>query len=123
MAHDVFVHWKDSSKKPTREEVEHVIRDFFGQAASEIFWGNGRFFVTLASSRSNPLAHLDIIPEEMRRIIDSERERDGGGRHMEVWLGDDCLDVITRRQDEFVHACQDGLAKVFARVWEGRIES
>lgn len=120
MAADVFVQWK-TAKKPTREEAEKVIQDFFGGAATEIRWDNDRFFITLVGKWSHPLSR--VVDEDIHQTLKGmERTLPDEGRYLEVWLGSGSLDVISRRQDEFVHACQDGLAAVFARFWDGKIE-
>jgi hypothetical protein len=121
MASDVFVRWK-TTKRPTREEAEKVIQDFLGEVATEIEWKKDRFFVTLIGKWSHPLVR--VVEPAMQDVIKNMYPKEEGweGRYLEVWLGDDSLDVMTRRQDEFTHACQDGLAAVFARFWEGEIE-
>lgn len=119
MAADVFVRWK-TKKRPTREEAEKVIQDFFGDVATEIKWEKDRFFVTLIGKWSHPLVRVAENAEFLKRMY--PKEPGWEGRYMEVWLGDDSLDVMTRQQDEFTHACQDGLAAVFARYWEGEVE-
>ena len=127
MASDVFVRWKDG-KRPTEEEVANVIRDFFSDVLTEIVWKKDRFFLTLVGKNSHPLrrvglGHQGLEPKHLPPVwVLSEPEPGFEERHMEVWLSEDCLDVLTRRQDEFTHACQDGLAKVFARFWQGEIE-
>ena len=114
MASDRFVNWKD--KKPTQEEVERVLQDYFHEAATEIVWKEDRFLVTLVGKNSYPLTRISggapiCIPDEGWE-----------GRYMEVWLGEDSLDVLTRRQDEFTMRVADGLAALFARFWQGKLE-
>jgi len=121
MASDVFVRWK-TTKRPTRDEAEKVIQDFLGEVATEIEWKIDRFFVTLVGKWSHPLVR--VVQPAMQDVLKNMYPKEDGweGRYLEVWLGDDSLDVLTRRQDEFTHACQDGLAAVFARFWEGEVE-
>jgi hypothetical protein len=121
MASDTFVRWK-TKKRPTREEAEHVIRDFFSDVLTECLWEKDRFFLTLVGKWSHPLVHVATPSVQKRLLVQSEQEPGWEGRHMEVWLGKESLDVMTRRQDEFTHACQAGLAAVFARYWEGEVE-
>lgn len=124
MSADNFVWWKKGkdAKKPTRAEAELVIKDFFGAAMlKECRWGKDRFFVTLIGDWSQPLTH--VVSKELRKRIEATAPEPGWeGRHLEVWLGDDSLDVMTRMQDEFTHVCARGLAAVFARYWHGRLE-
>jgi hypothetical protein len=120
MAADVFVRWK-TDKRPTREDVEKVIQDFFGPVATEIKWDKDRFFITLMGKWSMPL--MRVVDNSTKRMLTAMApEPPDDGRYMEVWLSKESMDVLTRRQDDFVHACQDGLARVFARRWEGEVE-
>ena len=109
MACDRFVNWKKGGKKPTQAEVEKVLRQFFDAASTEVLWSIDRFFVTLVGKGSAPLEGIEgahcLTPVDQRWI--------------EVHLGKDNLDVITRCGDEFTNACALGLAKIFARFWQG----
>lgn len=116
MASDRFVNWKPG-KKPTRQEVQLVLEDFFVGAATEIRWDKDRFFVTLVGKHSNPLKRVSDSP-----LVKMEPEPGWEGRHLEVWLGSKSLDVLTRQQDEFTNRVADGLAALFARYWEGELE-
>ena len=89
------------AKKPTRAEAKLVIKDFFGAAMlKECRWGKDRFFVTLIGDWSQPLTH--VVSKELRKRIEATAPEPGWeGRHLEVWLGDDSLDVMTRMQDEY----------------------
>jgi hypothetical protein len=121
VATDVFVYWT-TTERPTQGDVLKVVRDFFGDVATGVHWDHDRFFITLVGKWSAPLAR--VVTEDVRRMMLAtapESEIDDG-RYMEVYIHADALDVITRHQDDFTHACQDGLAKVFARRWKGRIE-
>lgn len=116
MASDRFVNWK-GGKKPTREEVKWVVEDFLGEVAKEVTWSRDRFFVTLVGKHSDPLKR--VVDSPLTRL---EPEPGWEGRHLEVVLSKCNLDVLTRRQDEFTMRVADGLAKVFARYWEGELE-
>lgn len=121
MSSDTFVYWK-TKRRPTRKEAQKVIRDFFGPVAKTIRWRQDRFFVTLIGEWSHPLVR--VAEGEMREIFKRSKPKDRGweGRFLEVWLGKDCMDVMTRVQDEFTNVCQRGLAAVFARFWKGKLE-
>lgn len=120
MASDVFVYWT-TEDRPTRAQVDMVIRDFFGDVAIDVRWHLDRFFVTLFGKWSTPLVRV-VDPDIRQRLLSSAPEPPDDGRYIEVWFADDSLDVITRRQDDFTHACQVRLAEVFARRWKGRVE-
>ncbi len=120
MALDIFVYWT-TNERPSRDDVKNVIRDFFDDAAIKIEWSKDRFFVTLVGYWSAPLAR--VVDADVRQSMLATAPRyPHNGRYLEVWFDDTSLDVITRHQDDFTHACQAGLAAVFARRWKGRIE-
>jgi hypothetical protein len=105
------VNWK-KGKKPTKFEVEKVIRQFFGEAATEVKWDGDRFMVTLVGKGSATLegiegAHCLMPPDE---------------RWIEVIPSRGNLDVLTRTADEFTCSCAKGLAALFARFWGGELE-
>jgi hypothetical protein len=51
-----------------------------------------------------------------------ELAREARERWFEVWVGQDCIDVITRMMDEVTNNIAQGFAKLCARWWEGEIE-
>lgn len=116
MAYDRIIQF---SKAPAREEVRLVIEDFLSDAASEIQWDRDRFFVTLIGKNTHPLKRIP----EAHWTARAEPEPGHEGRHLEVWVTDTCVDVITRSQDEYTHAVAEGLAKVLARFWQGKRET
>lgn len=115
MALDRFVYWKD--KKPTKDQVELVIKDYLDAALSEFQWDKDRFLIVLVGQNSAPLK--SVADPDMRRILTSE---DGQERFIEVYLDNNSLDVITRRGDEFTNNVADGLARIFARFWEAELQ-
>lgn len=122
MAADRFVYWAE--RKPTQAEVEAVLRNFFDEAATEIKWDKDRFFVTLVGKKSFVFKGLGH-PLEAAELADITDTRWGTGpiRSIEIWLGSDTLDVMTRHGDAFTSALADGLVQVFARFWQGRVET
>lgn len=130
MAQDRFVNWK--SKGPTRKETRQVLEDFFSEAATKIEWRKDRFFVHLVGTHSNPTKRtkgLSDYPQQpgsplrpgFRPVI-MEINTPSEGRHIEVWLSRTSLDIITRHGDEFTNSLAEGLAKLFARLWQGELE-
>jgi hypothetical protein len=112
MASDRFVNWK-KGKRPSKFEVETVIRQFFDSVATEIKWDKDRFMVTLVGKGSHPLKGIigvgSLLPEADERWI-------------EVIVGKNNLDVLTRRADEFTCCCANGLAAVFVRFWQAELD-
>ena len=49
----------------------------------------------------------------------------GAERWIEVWPDPDCksVDVMTRQGDDVTHAMADGLARLLALTWTGKVES
>lgn len=117
MALDRFVYFR-RAKKPTKKELRLVLDDFFGGATTEIKWDRDRFFVTLVGRHTNALRRMEDVPDFVRREPDPGFE----GRHLEVWIGSDCIDVMTRQADEFTNALAEGFAKLVARFWHGDLE-
>jgi hypothetical protein len=114
MACDRFVYWKNG-KKPTKDEVAKVLTNFFAGGAESITWEMDRFFVTLHGNITHPLTGI-----EGALVHPSGREAEC--RWIEVHLARTNLDVITRQSDEFTNCLAGGLARLFARFWEGELE-
>lgn len=112
MACDRFVDFKE--RRPTKEETEKVLRDFFGPDAAEIDWDGGRFYIMLPGKCSFPFASLPI--SLTNPFAEGERER-----WIEVYVEDDQFDVITRGHDEYTNVIADGIAAMFARFWKGQL--
>lgn len=112
MACDRFIGWQ-SDNQPSRDDVESVLRHFFSGAAV-ITWNNDRFFVWLPGHNTNPFQGLQPS------LADPDNEP--RTRWIEVWLGDDSLDVLTREHDEYTNSLAEGLAAAFARYWNGERE-
>jgi hypothetical protein len=113
MARDRFVYW--GKERPTKEQAEDVIKNYFHDAYQRIEWKRGRFFVDLVGTHSHPLK--DVLP-----VHPGQLEGQFGERWIEVYLDEGYLDVITRQQDAFTENCADGLARVLALAWDGRLE-
>jgi hypothetical protein len=125
MPADNFVYWKKKNgRKPTCEEVEQVVADFFGEVLKESHWSEdkSRLFVTLVGQWSHPI--MRVVDQEIRAKLEAQRPEDPGwqGRFLEVYTDDEHLDVMTRMQDEFTGVCARGLAAIFARTWDGRLD-
>lgn len=119
MSADRFIYFKE--KRPTKEEIQFVLEDYFRDIATSIEWrqdGN-RFFVNLPGKCYHPLKR--VLPENMAYVWKAfdEEQRE---RWIEVYLGRDNIDVITRMQDEVTAHLADGFVKVVARWWQGRVE-
>lgn len=119
MASDWFVYWKE--RKPTRKEVQIVLEDFFTGVATKIEWDQDRFFIDLVGKPRSPFYRLS---EAAKRSDDAFFHEEEGFdvRCLEVWLGADCLDIMTRHQDELTNTLATGLARAFARFWGGSYE-
>lgn len=110
MALDRFVYFK-KDRRPTEKEAELVVRNYFGGCGT-VEWSDDRWIVSLPGT---PTWVFEGIEPGTARERNAER-------WIEVYLGDDNVDVITRRQDEFTNALASGLAEVFARYWEGEVD-
>jgi len=114
MSQDRFVTF--DKRKPTRDEVESVLRNYFDEAA-DIKWADDRWIATLPGKWSFPFVEI---------VGYSPRPREIAERWIEVYVGKRSkvgnLDVITRQQDEYTNVLADGLARMFARYWEGKLD-
>lgn len=111
MSLDRTIRWHPPSlPRPSRAKVGKVLRDFFSDAA-KVRWSRDRFFCYLpgkGSSMFRRVGGYDMQPNEKRWI--------------EVWLGDGCIDVMTRQHDEFTNALAAGLARRIHGFWGGEME-
>ena len=126
MACDRFVRWPEGSRRPTAEEVRLVVEDYLGGYAERVD-DDGRspvgaieaFFVAWTSGRqSHPLRR--IVGASPSALIEPEAGFEA--RCIEVWVHDDCVDVLTRHQDAATNALARGLAAVLAGYWAGKLE-
>ena len=110
-------------KAPSREEVQHTLRDYLGMPSSSSIdceQGGERchFMVCLPGANTHPASGLPsdptrVEPEKLKAMY-------GGERWFEISLGDKSMDVITRQQDPLVNAIADGYAQWAAFWWKGR---
>lgn len=115
MALDRFVYWE--SERPTQEEVGQVCEDYVkGLGAVEWNDPQSRFYIHLTGAYSCPQDRA-----KGGRFARPAPEPGFEGRYIEVWIGEDCLDIMTRHQDDVTNAIAEGLAKFFARFWKGRL--
>ena len=121
MAADRFVHWRGTP--PSRERIQMLLEDFVG-ADGTVEWKEephphpsphygGRFFIDFRGTMTSALRRA--VPE----APDMHGAEDARGRWIEVYVGTDNIDVITRAADDFVHAVADGIAAAAARAFHG----
>lgn len=113
LASDRFITF--GKKKPTRRQIKLLLEDFLNGVVKEIRWDEDRFFVILPGLTSNPLG----------RVVGGKRARvlcafDGDIRGMEIIPQGRTLDVLTRHQDDFVHALCDQIVDIIVRYWGGK---
>jgi hypothetical protein len=117
MASDWFIYFEGDAVGPTVDELGSVLRNFFGEGTTtKIEWvaDQSRWYVNLPGKPSHPYA--DFIDTEGRHRDDE--------RWIEVWRDKDdgTVDVMTRMQDRYTNVLADGLARVIAQYWKGRLE-
>lgn len=115
MALDRFIYWNE--RRATPQQIEMLLHDYLG-GIGELCWDKDRYYVTLPGKPTFPFKHLE--PTMVGAIENAESQRE---RWIEIWFGDDCLDVITRQTDHFTNDIAKGLAEMIANYWEGRLES
>ena len=110
MALDRFVFWNE--EKPTRKELQQILEDYINIEGA-VLWDTDRFMVTLPGK---PLwLFQGVVPEKYRKMYPPER-------WFEVWLGKDCIDVLTRRADNFTDALAETFAVTVARYYQAKYE-
>ena len=121
MALDRFIHF-DHGNVPSAQRVKDVLHDFLGPQNSE-------FRVTEDGDRLT--AVLPGRPSEiLRRAVPdatpcrcSDEELYGEERWIEVHIGSDNIDVITRSADAFTNAVAEGFARRATELFSGRADS
>jgi len=116
MALDRFVYLKD--EKPTREQLEQVLRNYIGEAGT-INFENNMWFCTLPGKPTHLLQGVDGFPQE--RCVPLRDDE----RWFEIFYNKDDpkphIDVITRQQDEFTTVVANGFQQLCARIWKGEM--
>jgi len=110
MALDRFVYWKD--KAPDKGQLERTLIAYAGTMA-DIAFRDDRWYINIPGKPSCALENYYGVG--MLRDLPDER-------WIEVWPGDDCVDVITRQADDITNAIAEGLARLLARLWNGKCE-
>lgn len=100
---------------PTRAELQVVLEDLLG-GVGKIEWSEDRFFVTLPGEATLALQRTAPL------FIGKEGLCHKDGRWFEVWIGDDCIDVMTRLQDDFTNALAARFASIVETWWDGEYE-
>lgn len=118
MAYDRFVYW-NTSRRPTREQLQMVLEDYLNGIATEVKWDHDRFFAKLSGKQTHPLRRMPENEVARYAVMATEEVEE---RWIEVWIGNDCIDVMTRFADELTNRIADGFAQLCARFWNGRLE-
>lgn len=116
MAADRFINLPPLDSVTFPAALERVVRDFFGEGATNIRWDLERWFVTLPGKPSDALQATPY-----RHYV---RE---GTRWIEVWYDGQelaagepfSIDVMTRSQDQYTHALAEGLTQCLATAFQG----
>lgn len=110
----------DGVPVPTRDDVCKLLEDFIG-AGGKVRWADeqDRFYVDLVGTYSDLLRRLDDTCAQLHEYLSKERDGSPRPRWIEVWLGDGCIDVMTRQADDFTHWIAHGIAWKIARFWDG----
>lgn len=96
---------------PTEREVIFVIHGFLGSARRA--WV-GKYGVRLRGSPSYAL-----------QLVGPDRQGESHSHHREFsfFVEKEVVTFTLRGQDEYVHALVEGICKVLARRWHGKVES
>jgi hypothetical protein len=129
MALDRVVRWT-GDRRPTVEQIGKVVTQFFGGAA-HVTWDKDRYFATLRGKWQHPLENVEGINLSAGALEPGRIPSTASGklvrqeRWLEVWPDPDgaCLYVMTRSMDEYTNGCAQRLAEIFARAWNGTLET
>lgn len=112
MALDRIIRWKKRPDdiQPGQSRFALFVCDYFGEQIA-CSWQTDRWFITLPGKPTWPFASLGINGPPLQ----SER-------WIEVWIGKDSVDVMTRMQDHFTNSVAEGLAAAIAQFWGGERE-
>lgn len=116
MAADWFVDFP-KGKVPSKDDVGKALEDYLGGYATKVYWERDRWYAVLVGTKSWPFKRLE--PADSRLAL-GMAEREGEERWIEVWLDDDCIDVMTRTSDEATNNLAAGFAELLRRYWQGK---
>lgn len=117
MSSDRFIYF-EPGKVPSSEDVGTLIEDYLGAAMVSKEWDASRWTVLLSGTISFPFVRLE--PEWVPSL--AARAEAGRKRSIEVYIGEDYIDVLTRSQDRYTSVLADGLVELVAHYWEGNVE-
>ena len=118
MAADRFVYF---DKVPSKEDVKVVLEDYLGAFMVKNEWSGGRWNVTLVGNNSWPFRRLLVMANSASAAAFEEEAK--RVRWMEVYFGDDYINVMTRHGDWASGTLAAGFAKLIAQFWKGRLEA
>jgi hypothetical protein len=123
MSLDRFV-WFENEKVPSKTNIGKVLEDYFGAIAQNIYWRDDRWTVLLVGYKSWPFRRVVDVEDPTMRLIAGTFEKESvEDRWIEVIMSEQCIDVLTRHQDEATNRLADGFAKLIARFWKGTQET
>ncbi len=121
MALDRFVNFEHGSQVPSAKNMRKLLKDYLGEAAKKIAWKRDRFYVDLHGASTFPGRRLKDIGLAVRSGAYAKQVL-SPRRWIEVHLGDDNVDVITRHADEYTNGVAQRLAEIIARYWKGKLQ-
>jgi hypothetical protein len=123
MARDRFVRWPDG-KRPQNDVIQKALEDYV-RGLAEVEWVKDRWYVTLPGAPSWSFQRVGPAEAYQRAgWLELAKESNGSPRNrwIEVWPGDDCIDVMTRLMDDITNIIADGFATLMGRGFNGQVE-
>jgi hypothetical protein len=122
MATDRFIWFGGAARVPARDDVAKLLEDFVDDAGY-VAWNNeqSRFYITLYGVVTDPLRCLCERGTTRQAMIGAD-ENGLRPRWIEVHIGEDNIDVITRHMDAFTMCVADGITRSIARHWDGWLD-
>ncbi|MFI5296678.1 MAG: hypothetical protein ACHREM_01155 [Polyangiales bacterium] len=123
MALDQVVDWK-TDLRPSRDNLQAMLEDYFGAFATSVVWRDNRFWVTLVGGRSSAMRRQEGLTPASYAYNEELATEDGKPtpRMIEVYPHEDCLYVMTREADEATNGLARDFAHRCAGFWKGELQ-
>lgn len=123
MAQDRYIYW--DTRKPTYDQLKMLTADYLDKAGvvvagvstdelGVLLVSFGRPIDALADSSSEALKRMPDVSDGVKQDLLNKPHRE-----FEIWIHKDCVNILTREQDEFVCAVADGLVKTIVLYFGG----
>lgn len=117
MGLDRFVHWK--KHVPSKNDIEKILNNFFHAIHKKIWWSKDRFIVELPG---DPTYIFNGVSDEREDLKLDKVYKEGSSRFLEIWIAEDCIDIITRSGDELTNSLANELARRISLYYQAELD-